>query len=374
VRGPKQKFSWHVHAIPLAGAGDARGSAIYQRAAYAAGGDGLHGMSTPDVYAKPSGSGGSWLGQAVAAVKSFAEQMADKAKSVLGAANPMNFLKSKFSALGKTITGKLGNNGWAATLARIPGKLLGSATSWAKGKWDAFIKKGEAAQGTPGVAGNAESWRAMVRQALARSGIGSGKADEDAWLRQIITESNGNPNLIQSSALRDINVRRGDPARGLVQVPGVTWADFGRDMGAFASNWMNPLKNLIVGMRAAAAQHRNWRAVIGKGHGYASGTMSAVPGWAWVGESGPELMRLTGGEQILSASESSALTRRSSHVAVASTGSGPALDDAQWDELLNAIRDGQSPVIVDGSTLREAIRSEMRLAARTEQNRRGVLR
>jgi SLT domain-containing protein len=215
----------------------------------------------------------------------------------------------------------------------------------------------------------------MVRQALARSGIGSGKADEDAWLRQIITESNGNPNLIQSSALRDINVRRGDPARGLVQVPGVTWADFGRDMGAFASNWMNPLKNLIVGMRAAAAQHKNWRAVVGHGHGYETGTLSAAPGWAWVGERGPELMRLTGGEQILSAAQSSALTRRSSHIAVADTsGNGPVLSDAQWDELLDAIRDGQSPVVVDGSTLREAIRSEMRLAARTEQNRRSVLR
>lgn len=375
VRGPKQGFSWHIHGVPQSSRfGRAGGSGVYQQGAYARGADGLHGYEK-DIYATPDGKASSWLGQVVANVKSFAEQMAEKAKSVLGAANPMNFLKSKFSALGKTITGKLGNNGWAATLARIPGKLLGSATSWAKGKWDAFIKKGEAAQGTPGVAGNAESWRAMVRQALARSGIGSGKADEDAWLRQIITESNGNPNLIQSSALRDINVRRGDPARGLVQVPGVTWADFGRDMGAFASNWMNPLKNLIVGMRAAAAQHKNWRAVVGHGHGYETGTLSAAPGWAWVGERGPELMRLTGGEQILSAAQSSALTRRSSHIAVADTsGNGPVLSDAQWDELLDAIRDGQSPVVVDGSTLREAIRSEMRLAARTEQNRRSVLR
>lgn len=375
VRGPKQGFSWHIHGVPQSSRfGRAGGSGIYQQGAYARGADGLHGYEK-DVYATPDGKASSWLGQVVAQVKSFAEQMADKAKSVFGAANPMNFLKSKFSALGKTITGKLGNNGWAATLARIPGKLLSSATSWAKGKWEAFIKKGEAAQGTPGVAGNAESWRAMVRQALARSGIGSGKADEDAWLRQIITESNGNPNLIQSSALRDINVRRGDPARGLVQVPGVTWADFGRDMGAFASNWMNPLKNLIVGMRAAAAQHKNWRAVVGHGHGYETGTLSAAPGWAWVGERGPELMRLTGGEQILSAAQSSALTRRSSHIAVADTsGNGPVLSDAQWDELLDAIRDGQSPVVVDGSTLREAIRSEMRLAARTEQNRRSVLR
>ena len=35
------------------------------------------------------------------------------------------------------------------------------------------------------------------------------------------------------------------------------------------------------------------------GRGYAGGTESALPGWAWVGEDGPELMRMHGGEQIL---------------------------------------------------------------------------
>ena len=35
------------------------------------------------------------------------------------------------------------------------------------------------------------------------------------------------------------------------------------------------------------------------GRGYASGTANAVPGWSWVGEEGPELMRMHGGEQIL---------------------------------------------------------------------------
>lgn len=35
--------------------------------------------------------------------------------------------------------------------------------------------------------------------------------------------------------------------------------------------------------------------------GFASGTRSAPPGWAWVGEEGPELMRLRGGETILPA-------------------------------------------------------------------------
>lgn len=35
------------------------------------------------------------------------------------------------------------------------------------------------------------------------------------------------------------------------------------------------------------------------GRGYARGTANAVPGWSWVGEEGPELMRMHGGEQIL---------------------------------------------------------------------------
>lgn len=38
--------------------------------------------------------------------------------------------------------------------------------------------------------------------------------------------------------------------------------------------------------------------------GFASGTPDAPPGWAWVGELGPELMRLRGGETILPASVS----------------------------------------------------------------------
>lgn len=38
--------------------------------------------------------------------------------------------------------------------------------------------------------------------------------------------------------------------------------------------------------------------------GYAGGTRSAAPGWAWVGEDGPELMRMAGGEEVLTAAQS----------------------------------------------------------------------
>jgi SLT domain-containing protein len=47
----------------------------------------------------------------------------------------------------------------------------------------------------------------------------------------------------------------------------------------------------------------------GPGGGFASGTTGAAPGWAWVGERGPELVRMRGGEQVIPHGQSMALTR-----------------------------------------------------------------
>lgn len=41
--------------------------------------------------------------------------------------------------------------------------------------------------------------------------------------------------------------------------------------------------------------------------GYATGTESAQPGWAWVGENGPELLFFNGGEKVMNASQSAAV-------------------------------------------------------------------
>jgi phage-related protein len=41
--------------------------------------------------------------------------------------------------------------------------------------------------------------------------------------------------------------------------------------------------------------------LVAGGLGYASGTASARPGWAWVGERGPEMVRFRGGEQVIPA-------------------------------------------------------------------------
>lgn len=309
VRGPAQNYSWHVHGIPMPGAGVALGSAVYQQQAYAAGGDGLHGLTGKDPYARADNRFG-WVGRAVHAVTSWADQMVEKAKNAFGGlADPMAFLRSKVGGMVNQITGRFGAGGWASTLAAIPGHLVSDATSWAKRLWDKMSSDGGDG-GPAGSPGNLESWRPMVARALAASGIGGGKADEDKWLRQIKTESDGNPRLVQSSRVYDVNIAHGDPARGLVQVPKVTWSDFGRDMGSFIPNVYNPYKNLIVGMRAANAQHHNWRRVIGFGHGYQDGGIVPRNEIAALSEDGrpelvvgPQMRKLNARSQVFNADQ-----------------------------------------------------------------------
>lgn len=58
------------------------------------------------------------------------------------------------------------------------------------------------------------------------------------------------------------------------------------------------------------------------GTGYARGTRSAAPGWRWVGENGPELMRFSGGETVYTAEQSHAML-------AASRGTGTYVDNRQ---------------------------------------------
>lgn len=50
-----------------------------------------------------------------------------------------------------------------------------------------------------------------------------------------------------------------------------------------------------------------------RGSGFASGTMSAPPGWAWTGEEGPELVNFRGGERVLTAAQSARMVAGASN-------------------------------------------------------------
>jgi hypothetical protein len=67
--------------------------------------------------------------------------------------------------------------------------------------------------------------------------------------------------------------------------------------------------NLQVMTSGSASPAAIANAVAGGSHGagYAVGTPSAPPGMAWVGERGPELMRMRGGEQVYTNAQSMAM-------------------------------------------------------------------
>src|SRR5699024_3313913 len=147
----------------------------------------------------------------------------------------------------------------------------------------------------PGGSG-VERWRDTVIQALKMVGLPTTPNYVNAWLRQIKSESGGNPSIRQG--VRDIN-SGGNEAMGLVQVIPGTFAAY-RDK-TLPNDRTHPLANLVAGMRYAKARYPNMLNVIGHGHGYANGTENATPGVHLVGEHGPELRYFKGGETVKSA-------------------------------------------------------------------------
>jgi SLT domain-containing protein len=111
----------------------------------------------------------------------------------------------------------------------------------------------------------------------------------------MLTESGGNPNSIN---LWDSNAKAGHPSIGLMQVIGPTFSAY--HWPGTSWNIYDPLANIAAALNYAA-HNRGFgtgAGQLGSGHGYALGTNSAAPGWAWVGERGPELVRFRGGESV----------------------------------------------------------------------------
>lgn len=144
-----------------------------------------------------------------------------------------------------------------------------------------------------GGGGKSGKWNGDIKKALKIAGLPTTGAYVKAWQKQIQTESGGNP-----KALGGTDGLADGRAKGLVQVkPGT----FNTYKAKGHGNIWNGLDNLIAGMRYAKARYGKdgMLSVIGKGHGYATGTNNAPRGLAQVFEKGGEIMNLRGGEQII---------------------------------------------------------------------------
>lgn len=161
--------------------------------------------------------------------------------------------------------------------------------------------------GTGSGGGSVARWAETINQALSMNHLPVTAAYRNAWLRQVQTESGGNPLAVQHG-YTDVNTLSGNLARGLLQVIPPTFRQY---MFPGHSNILDGLDNALAAMNYA--KHRypgsEMLQVIGHGHGYAGGTTNATAGLHPVAEDGaelvlsPQLRRFRGGEQVLNARE-----------------------------------------------------------------------
>lgn len=199
--------------------------------------------------------------------------------------NPGKFMKKVLGG-----ASKLGGQAlmWLVDHGKLAWSKLSSlgASAWKKlSGWFGF--------GGGNAGAGVRRWIPQVRRALAL--LGQPMSLVGDVLSRMKRESGGNPRAINNW---DVNARRGDPSRGLMQTIGSTFRAFAgpfRRLGIW-----NPFANIYAGLNYALHRYPSLAYAMNKPGGYARGTRSARRGWAWVGENGPELLRFKGGERVLS--------------------------------------------------------------------------
>lgn len=154
----------------------------------------------------------------------------------------------------------------------------------AMGSGDIFTGgRGSSAVGYNPSAG-VEQWRSLAIKALKMEGQYT-PANLNAMLRQIQTESGGNPNAVNNW---DINAQRGDPSRGLLQTISATFKAYARP--GYDKNMVDPLSNMLASIRYAVSRYGSLLAAY-RGVGYENGGWITQDGLYRAGEKGnPEVV------------------------------------------------------------------------------------
>lgn len=199
------------------------------------------------------------------------------------------------SGLGKDIANLISGKGTGGSLMTRLKKLLGgdsknkSSSSSSSGKTGtkgstgttgttsgASTTKGSSGLGKlafhPDISGSgAERWRPYVIDALEANELKSNKSMQDKVIKQIKSESGGDPKAINNT---DINAKNGTPSKGLLQVIDPT---FNKHKFSGHSNIWNGYDNMLAAIHYAKGRYGNTLMNkkgmgMGSGKGYAVGT------------------------------------------------------------------------------------------------------
>jgi SLT domain-containing protein len=110
-------------------------------------------------------------------------------------------------------------------------------------------------------------WKPLVKKALAANKLSTSASMVSKVLRQIQTESGGNPKAVQGN-IGDINNRTGDLAKGLMQTISTT---FNANKFSGHGNIFNGYDNLLAALHYAKGRYGASLSALGQGHGYANG-------------------------------------------------------------------------------------------------------
>lgn len=132
-----------------------------------------------------------------------------------------------------------------------------------------------------------ERWRPYVVKALEMNGLSTSKDMVEKVLRQIKTESGGNPKAVQHG-FTDINTITGDLAKGLMQTISATFNAY-KFKGH--GNIFNGFDNLLAALNYAKHRYGKNLSGLGEGHGYKTGGLINAPGlYSLVEDGWPEFV------------------------------------------------------------------------------------
>ncbi|PRH79409.1 hypothetical protein C6N75_10015 [Streptomyces solincola] len=193
-------------------------------------------------------------------------------------------------------------SGWGNPAGNFGKILIAMGEKVIKGAIDFLIGKNKEAEASAmaqfasfSVAGaqSVQSWAPLARQAMVMGGLDPSQLP--AFLQRMQIESTGNPNAINNW---DINARNGIPSQGLMQIIPPNFQKY--HVPGTSNNILDPLANMAA---AAAYIKDRYGGRVPTGKAYALGTPGALPGPALVGENGPEIVNMRGGDTVTPAKD-----------------------------------------------------------------------
>jgi SLT domain-containing protein/phage-related tail protein/murein DD-endopeptidase MepM/ murein hydrolase activator NlpD len=149
---------------------------------------------------------------------------------------------------------------------------------WSTIKKIASMFGDDGGSGDPGGAG-VQRWKSDVKSALSKLGLSTSASMVNRVLRQINTESGGNPKAMGGTdGLADGH------AEGLMQVKPGTFRAY--HLPGHNNIW-NGYDNMLAGLNYAKHRYGSGLSFLGNGHGYANGGIANTP--SIFGEAGPEM-------------------------------------------------------------------------------------